>query len=241
MKAIVTGHSRGLGEAVAQVLLSRGIAVLGLARRHNMRLAKAYPELLQQEPIDLADAAALDTWLATPALKDFITGAPQVLLVNNAGTVHPVGAPGMQTTTAIAQAVALNIAAPLMLTDALVTVAAGAALRIMHVSSGAGRSAYAGWSVYCATKAALDHHARAVQLDRVPNLRLCSLAPGIIDTDMQADIRAAAIERFPMRGRFEQLKKEGLLVAPDDCARRLVDYLLAERFGTDAVADLRES
>ncbi|MGE5651882.1 MAG: SDR family NAD(P)-dependent oxidoreductase, partial [Bacillota bacterium] len=98
---------------------------------------------------------------------------------------------------------------------------------------------YPGWSVYCATKAALDHHARAVVLDKNDALRICSLAPGVIDTGMQAEIRASSLEQFPLRERFDALKRDGALTAPDDGAARLVDYLLSDSFGRDPVADLR--
>ena len=108
-------------------------------------------------------------------------------------------------------------------------------------ASGAGSSAYAGWSVYCASKAALDHHARAVALDRTPGLRIASIAPGVIDTDMQAEIRATSDDRFPDRHRFEALKRDGKLRLPDDAARELVDALLAPDFGEEPVADLRRS
>jgi NAD(P)-dependent dehydrogenase (short-subunit alcohol dehydrogenase family) len=112
--------------------------------------------------------------------------------------------------------------------------------RILHVSSGAARSAYPGWSVYCATKAALDHHARAVVMDNMRALRICSLAPGVVDTDMQAELRATGLERFPIRERFDNLKRSGQLTSPEACAQRLVRYLLSDEFGQNPVADLRE-
>src|SRR5690606_33499832 len=109
---------------------------------------------------------------------------------------------------------------------ATVRASPGAQRRILHVSSGAGRSAYPGWSVYCATKAALDRHAEAVALDVDPLVRACSLAPGVIDTGMQAEIRATPPARFPMKERFVQMKLEGALTSPEACAAALVDYLL---------------
>jgi hypothetical protein len=241
MKAILTGHSRGLGAAIAAELLARGIAVLGLSRVPNHALATRYPTVLQHTDIDLSDPLALGDWIAGGAMQRFLDGADSVVLINNAGAVHPVGPLGGQGAAAIARAVSLNIAAPLMLADALVAASPGAReRRILHVSSGAGRNAYPGWNIYCASKAALDHHARAVALDGTPGLKICSLAPGVIDTDMQADIRAVSLEQFPLRQRFENMKKNGDLAAPADCAARLVTYVLSERFGTKDVADLRE-
>jgi benzil reductase ((S)-benzoin forming) len=93
--------------------------------------------------------------------------------------------------------------------------------------------------VYCATKAALDHHARAVALDRTPSLRIASVAPGIIDTDMQAEIRGTTDDAFPDRPRFVELKREGRLRSPDEAGRDVVELLLSREFGGDPVTDLR--
>lgn len=239
MKAILTGHSRGLGAAIGAELLARGMPVLGLARRANPDLAARFPQLLRQRELDLGDVATMRDWLAGDELSGFLSDADAVLLINNAGVVQPVGPAAMQDPAAVAQAVVLNVAAPLMLTTAVAR-ASAAEKRILHISSGAARQAYPGWSVYCATKAALDHHARSTVLDAAEGLRICSLAPGVIDTDMQAEIRDIAPERFPMRERFVALKREGQLTTPEDCARRLVDFLLAPGFGSQPVADLRD-
>jgi NAD(P)-dependent dehydrogenase (short-subunit alcohol dehydrogenase family) len=239
MKAIVTGHSRGLGAAIAADLLARKIPVLGLARSRTSALAQQFGSLFTETALDLSDSAAVLRWLASDALQDFLAGSKTVLLVNNAGMLQPVGPLETQEVAAIARTVSLNVATPLMLAAA---VAASAApdKRVLHISSGAGRSAYPGWNVYCATKAALDQHARAVALDASPALRICSLAPGVIDTDMQAEIRATPLEKFPPRERFEELKRSGGLTDAASAAKRLVDYLLSDKFGTEAATDLRE-
>ncbi|MBD8632426.1 SDR family oxidoreductase [Oxalobacteraceae sp. CFBP 8755] len=232
-KVIVTGHTRGLGAAIAAELQSRGLAVLGLARGRSALAG------IEQAEVDMVDPAALQAWLAGPALRDFLEGADAVYLVNNAGVVTPVGPLAAQEPAAVLQAVMLNVGAPLALAAAFVQAAPGATRRILHISSGAGRNAYPGWAVYCATKAALDQHARAVQLDGDPQVLAVSLAPGVIDTDMQAAIRATPDANFPLRERFVELKDTGGLTSPEDCARNLADYLLAPGFGREAVDDLR--
>lgn len=241
MHAIITGHSRGLGAAIAENLLVRGMPVLALARHGNADLSRRFPQTLREVTIDLADSAALARWLAGGALAAFLDGAESLTLINNAGVLAPVGPPGSQGAAAIAQAVAINVAAPLMLADAVVA-ASGSAhdRRLLHVSSGAARSAFAGWSIYCASKAALDHHARAVAEDRVPGLAVASLAPGVVDTGMQAEIRAVDLRRFPLKPRFEALKRDNQLASPGDCAARLVDFLLADSFGRQPTVDLRD-
>jgi NAD(P)-dependent dehydrogenase (short-subunit alcohol dehydrogenase family) len=247
-KAIVSGHSRGLGAAIAGELLDRGIPVLGLARKGNAALAAQHRDTLAEVMLDLADSAALAEWLAGAALDAWVADAQQVLLVNNAGTLQPMGPLPLQDAAAVARAVAVNVAAPMMLAAAFAQAGAEADeaagtmrdRRVLHVSSGAARKPYAGWSVYCATKAALDHHARAVQADATPGLRICALAPGVIDTGMQGEIRASTLERFPLRDRFAQMQASGGLVAPAECAMHLVDFLLDQDFGREPVADLRE-
>ena len=240
IKAIVTGHSGGLGAALAADLLSRGIVVLGLARRTHAPFGAAHADALQQHALDLSDADALSAWLAGPTLAGFLADASMALLINNAGMLQPVGPCGGQDPMQITAAVQLNLGAPLLLANAFVAASGHCAeRRIVHISSGAARNAYAGWGIYCATKAGLDQHARATALDGLPRLRIASLAPGVVDTDMQAEVRASDPAGFPQQARFAALKAEGQLSAPADAARRLVDHLLGEPFGREPTGDLR--
>lgn len=245
IKAILTGHTRGLGASIAEQLLARGVHVLGLSRNTHPTLAAPNPGHFEQVALDLGESAELTRWLASDSLSRFVAGAKQVLLINNAGTVQPVGQLETQSYDAIARAVSLNITAPLMLSAALLATTSTATFaevdrRIMHISSGAGRNATAGWSIYCATKAALDHHARAVAIDQGLPLRISSVAPGVVDTDMQGEIRSTAVDKFPALSRFEALKREGKLVTATETAKKLLDYLFSADFGETVIADVRE-
>jgi benzil reductase ((S)-benzoin forming) len=234
--AIVTGHSRGLGAAVQAELRRREVRVLGISRSaaHDPGLR------LQEVALDLSSADALDAWLATPALEEFLVGANAVLLVNNAGVLQPVGPLETQEPATVSRAVAINVGAALALSAAVVHLTPRAKdRRILHVSSGAARNAYSGWSVYCATKAALDHHARAVALDRSPGVRIASVAPGVIDTAMQEEIRETADDLFRDREKFVKMKEEGSLRSPAEAARALVEHLLSPEFGKEPVTETR--
>lgn len=234
-KAILTGHSRGLGAALAADLQGRGFEVLGIAR-HPAADIQA-----QQIALDLADTAALRAWLDTGALAAFVANATQVLLINNAGTVQPIGPAGTPAAEAVERALALNLTAPLLLTGAFIAATAHCAdRRVLHVSSGAGRHAYPGWSLYCAGKAALDRHAQALALEKHPGLRIASLAPGVVNTDMQAEIRACSAEQFPLRERFVELQTRGQLASAAATAATTVDYLLTADFGAQVLVDLRD-
>ncbi len=237
--AVVTGHSRGLGAALVERLLAQRVPTLALARGGRRGVDDA---LLREVAIDLADPAALQRWLDGGELGAFVSGYAQVLLLNNAATLGPVGPLQRQDAAQVGAAIALNVAAPLQLAAALAArvLPAGGALRVLHVSSGAARTPYAGWSVYCASKAALDQHARAAALDGVAGLRICSVAPGVLDTEMQARIRATDAADFPQRPRFEALQARGQLVAPADCAARLLRFMASDAFGAQPVVDLRD-
>ncbi|HWJ93445.1 MAG TPA: SDR family NAD(P)-dependent oxidoreductase, partial [Telluria sp.] len=119
MKAIVTGHTKGLGEAIARELLERGIPVLGLARGSAVELGSDFSRLLREVEIDLSDVAALEQWLASGALANYLAGSGAALLVNNAGVVWPVGPLPAQDPAAVVKAVTLNVAAPLALSSAV--------------------------------------------------------------------------------------------------------------------------
>lgn len=233
-KAIVTGHSRGLGAGITRTFLSEQIPVLGLSRG----LLESVPQL-EQVQIDLADTQALLNWLMGCRLMDFVGDADRVLLINNAGLVGPVAPAKRQPELQVARSVALNVSAPLILTASIAKLPEHIQKRVVHVSSGAGRSAYPGWSVYCATKAALDHHARAVALESDSGLKLVSLAPGVVDTDMQSEIRRCNTDDFPNLERFHELKRSGQLVKPELTGQAIVNYVLSDQFGQEAIDDLR--
>ncbi|MGH1358959.1 MAG: SDR family oxidoreductase [Burkholderiaceae bacterium] len=240
-KIILTGHSYGLGAALAVELVSRGAHVMAISRTASAQTEASSVGSLQQVPLDLSDLTAVVDWLDSGALRDFLAGAEQAILINNAGRVEPIGPPGRQNPANIAQAVSLNVAAPLMLTDAFVAATQGLGdRRVLHISSGAARNAYAGWSIYCATKAALDQHAAGVVADNVAGLLIESLAPGVIDTAMQAQIRATTADRFPALERFEAMKKDGALASAQTSAAAIVSHLFSTRFGQETATDIRQ-
>ena len=218
-KAIVTGDSRGLGAALARQLTDTGWEVLGLSRAGGH---------------DLGDPAALTAWLAGNELADFLAGATEVVLINNAGTLGPARPIGGADPAETIAAVNLNVTAPILLTDAVVRARpADADLRVAHVSSGAGRRPLEGWSVYCATKAAVDMHAQTLAAEKLDGVRVAAIAPGIVDTDMQATIRSS--DDFPAREQFVEYKETGQLASPDDAAAAVLAVVNSASFGEEPV------
>ena len=98
-------------------------------------------------------------------------------------------------------------------------------------------------ALYCATKAGLDHFTRCLALDEAlqPHpASVVSLAPGVIDTDMQTELRSAKGAGFPDQAVFQQMKQSGALSSPEDAAQRVLNYLNRPDFGSQPVADVRD-
>ena len=248
---VITGTSRGLGAALARQCLARGDRVLALARTPNPSLATApiaAGGALEQWTIDLADAPAAAARLAQ-WLSSSVDPAPgTATLINNAALLAKVGPVDALDPAELVRVLRVDIEAPILLTHAFLHATRNwrSQRRVLQISSGASSSAYAGWSTYCAAKAALDHFARAASLDEglraaagTPAAQIVSLAPGIIDTAMQAQLRSADDAAFPNKQRFVELHQRGQLAAPEDAAARILAYLARPDFGAQAVADIR--
>jgi NAD(P)-dependent dehydrogenase (short-subunit alcohol dehydrogenase family) len=236
---IVTGASRGMGQSIAAQLIEAGHEVLGISR-------KTSPELkCEQWPQDLARAdvaaARLESWLEGKASQDW----DSVTLINNAALLPKVGPLGSLGLQELSDAIRVDLEAPLLLTSAFLraTQTWKAQRKVLNISSGLGRRAMASQALYCAAKAGMDHFTRCVALEEAnrPNgAKVCSLAPGVIDTDMQVQLRGSDPSQFPDIGYFTGIKQQGVLVSPDDAAKKVIAYLARVDFGSNAVGDIRD-
>ena len=245
---VVTGSSRGLGAALAQQLAAPGHTVLGIARRTNDSLAARGGSLegsLEQWAGDLADpapvAARLEAWLASFDGASFDSAS----LINNAGVLSRIGPIDETDSADLANAIRVGLEAPLLLTAAFLRATRQwtGQRRVLNISSGLGRRPMAGSASYCAAKAGLDLFTRSTALDEAarPNgAKLVSLAPGVIDTEMQVQLRGSDPSGFPDRERFVGLKTGGQLVTAEDTAARVLAILHRGDFGAEPLADVRD-
>lgn len=241
--AIITGASRGLGHALALGLLQPGTQLITVSRNHDEALARHADEtgcVLRQIQSDLANPAAAER-VAEQIVAGLPSGAQRYLLINNAGTVAPIGqGDHLSDAAAISAAFSLNVTSVMLLTSAFLRAVKplDADCRILNISSGAGRNPTAGWGVYCATKAALDHYTRVLHAEE-HGVRVVSMAPGVIDTDMQQTIRASDVQDFPSVARFTQLHDEGRLIPAAETAARILRYIVRDDFGSNVLDDIR--
>ena len=246
--SIVTGASAGLGLALAQGLLRRrGQHVLCISRRRNEVLEASAGEgvHLEQWPHDLSDAAALCGRLAAWLSNFKPNDVRSVTLINNAALMARAGPLGEADVGELTAALRVSLEAPMLLTSVFLKATSTwpSVRKVLLISSGLGRSAMGGQVSYCAAKAGLDHMARACALEEAsrPNgARIVSLAPGIVDTDMQSSLRSSNPTRFPDAQRFAKFKADGALVSPDTAASKVLAWLDREDFGHEVVADVRD-
>jgi NAD(P)-dependent dehydrogenase (short-subunit alcohol dehydrogenase family) len=245
---LLTGASRGMGLAMAEQLLDAGHDLVCLSRHANESLAsraKASGRRLEQWTVDLADplpvAARLEAWLAQQDGAAFAS----ITLINNAAIVTRVAPLGDIDAGELARSMRVNLEAPMVLSGAFLRATASwrGVRKLLNISSGLGRRAMASTAPYCAAKAGMDHYTRCVAFEEAqrPNgVKACSLAPGVIDTDMQVHLRSSDPAAFPDRGNFVGLKEKGQLTSPADAAKRVLAYLARADFGSNPVADVRD-
>jgi NAD(P)-dependent dehydrogenase (short-subunit alcohol dehydrogenase family) len=249
--AVVTGASRGLGAGLAARFAEVGMG-LGLCARHEPAVpaeaavdAGGGPgpgggpgrqrESVVTAVVDVTDPAALDRFC------DEVVGrlGRIDLWVNNAGLLAPIAPLRLADPAELRANVEVNVLGVLYGSATFarhVRARAGGGV-LVNISSGAATRPYEGWAAYCASKAAVDHATRVVAAEEADaGLRAYAVTPGVVDTGMQAAIRATPVERFPSVERFRELKAAGAYNSPAWVA----DHILALAFGDGGDLD-RES
>lgn len=245
---IITGASRGMGLALAEQLLSAEHTLLCISRHGNDAFSSHAGALgctLEQWSLDLADgvaaAARLAQWLRSRSAGSFASAT----LINNAGVLPQITPLSGADPLDLARCLRVGLEAPLLLTAAFLraTEAWDIGRKVLNISSGLGRRAMASQAAYCAAKAGLDHFTRCLALDEAlkpHGAKVCSLAPGVVDTDMQHQLRAAQASAFPDQKNFLDLKAKGQLTTPTQEASRVLAYLARADFGDNPIGDVRE-
>jgi NAD(P)-dependent dehydrogenase (short-subunit alcohol dehydrogenase family) len=223
--AVLTGASRGLGSHLLQELLAREIRVIAVGRNTQALRGAGGDDRLALLEFDLGaagdPAAGAALAQALGDRLDAAAGCSRLTFIGNAGAVEPIGPSSTLEAAALLQAIAVNFAAPALLSVACARWAARMAVpfRVLNVSSGAASRPLGGWAAYCSTKAAARMF-HAVQ--GIEGCDVVQIDPGVLDTGMQATIREADPADFPDVARFRELERSGALRDPRAVAREIV-------------------
>jgi len=225
----ITGTSSGIGKALAEKALNDGHRVVGISRRNNIS-HNNYKHL----SYDLSDLENYQK-INFSVNKE----AEEVILVNNAGTLGDVKPVGRLDPAAIERAYQINVVAPSVLCKLLISQLPEKKKKIINISSGAGQYPVPGWSTYCASKAAIDLFTRVLVKD-YPEVEAWAIAPGIVDTEMQGEIRQLEEQDFPEVNRFKEYKQKGELTSPEEVAQKLMAVVEEPSKAPDTVFSLRD-
>jgi benzil reductase ((S)-benzoin forming) len=237
---IITGTTRGIGRALAQTVLDRRQLLLSVSRapethddrRYNFRCDLRCPEQIRNTVTRLMAVATGGS-------------SEELILINNAGVLTPIGPIEKAADDRIEEHLAVNLQAPTLLVAHFIRSSANfpGRRRIINITSGAGEHAYAGWALYCATKAALNMLTGCVALEqhgRERPVSICAVSPGVVETDMQRTIRLTSEADFPARERFEQLHTAGRLERPEHAARLILELDADGLLENGGLYDLRD-
>ncbi len=183
---LITGASRGIGAATARRFAAAG-AILGLAGRPSSALQAVAAETgARLIPCDVADAAQVTAAVQAMGRLD--------VLINNAGLIDPIALIAEADPDEWGRQIDVNLKGVFHgMRAALPVMQAQGGGTILTVGSGAAYNALEGWSGYCASKAGAIMLTRAAHLEAGATVRVLSLSPGTVATDMQRAIKDSGV------------------------------------------------
>lgn len=244
---IITGASRGLGDAFAKELMLKDNYLFCISRKQNddlIKLADTNDIKMDYFEFDLTQLTQIEGLMKEIANK-IKNPAASITLINNAGTVSPIKTIEKCQSLEIVDNLSLNLMAPMILTSEFIKYFGDweTEKKIINISSGAGKNVYYGWSCYSSAKSGLNMFTRSVALEQENKknpVKILSIAPGVIDTDMQKEIRSTDPENFINVKRFIELKEKGQLLSPDYAAEKIIQLIFNGNWENGEVLDIRD-
>lgn len=174
-----------------------------------------------------------------------IIGADKIVLINNAGTLGQVGYLGNLDSSNLSQALLVNLVAPAVLTNEFIKAYKNTPVHktIINISTGAAKQPVDGWAGYCSSKAGLDMLTQVGAKEAKfhhEDINHYAISPGIIDTEMQDEIRKVTREDFSRLDEFIEYKKENMLLSPDKVAEQVLQILDEEEKIKKPLVSVRE-
>ncbi len=222
--AIVTGGSKGLGLALCQQFANEGFEVLEFSRSAPHSYSHA---------VDMASPQSTARHIADALTQFNPTTLTELVYISNAGTLEPIGRASKKPPDQVLANLNINIVSAIIAINEVVRHFQSSPVPkvIGSISSGAALAGYPGWSLYCAAKAGMDNFIRALALEQANEAQPFTpiiINPGVIDTDMQANIRQTSADDFPDVARFIQRKNAGQLGSPESVAAAVVRIVRLE-------------
>lgn len=213
---IVTGASRGIGKAIVDVIVAdKANKVVAVARSQDKleQLQKQYPDQIAIVAGDVADNKTLKD-----AVKTAVDSYGKIdAVILNAGVIEPVGKIDEVAISAWKQHFDINFFSLVDLVKEAMPELKKSHGRIVAVSLGALTHHYSGWYAYGCGKAAVNHLIMLIA-DEEKDVTAISVAPGVVNTDMQIDIRTKCGDGMnpDVHKKFMDLHALNELVPPEE-------------------------
>ena len=219
---IITGGSKGIGQGIAEYYSSKDYLVYSLSR------TKSGLSPIEEVEVDVTDLELACKKLNYILHKIDFSVVEKITFINNAGRLGKISNLGNLEPSDIELSIKLNTTVPLVLSNAFInaTKDLDTEKQIINISSGAAVSPYAGWSVYCTSKAAIDMMTKTIateQSDVKNGVKCVSIYPGVVDTNMQDQIRSTSVSDFKNVERFKELKSSNQLYDPSFVGQRIYE------------------
>lgn len=230
---IITGASRGLGAAAARQVAGLGAAVVLNGRDLEALNQVAHSIQSQGQPVMVVPGDVSQLESCQEIARQTVTRFGRIdSLINNAGIIEPIASLAEGDPAGWERNLAVNVLGPMMLTQAALPFLRASNGRVINVSSGAAVNPVAGWVAYCAAKGAINQFNRVLAVEE-PEVTAVAFRPGVVDTEMQAEIRQAGKSGMPAEehARFVGYHASGQLLPPEKPGLALAVLALAAPHG----------
>lgn len=247
---IITGTSRGIGESLAEQLIDKNHHLICISRTTNQRIidqAKKMDCSIDYFNCDLTNIGEIDQLLEDVFSRIALySNHEAIYLINNAAMLGPVSPIERIASEKITENIHLNLVAPMIITSNYLKLTKNMNVdkRILNISSASAKYLLPSQSCYSTAKAGLDSFTKSVDIEQklaTYPAKITAVYPGMIDTNLQSEIRSVSNDLFPYVNEFIRISEEGKLQTPEYTAQRLIEILFGEDFGKTVVLESIDS
>jgi benzil reductase ((S)-benzoin forming) len=217
---IITGANRGFGEAIFNEFYNEcnQNVIISMSRNCNLfqnELMKKKDSRFVHVPCELDKPDSINLI----AMEKYLTkNNLEIVLFLNAASVSPVKAFNRINKEEITNSLNINVVSSVLILNTVINIVSSNRLTVVNLSSGAASKPISGWSLYCSAKSYLKLLIETLELENSNNdfLRFSNFDPGVMDTEMQQEIRSSNDDSFVRFEEFVELKKQGKLREPSE-------------------------